>query len=81
MATTPYGGSSGVGTVFKLNTNGSGFTLLRSFTGTGGDGAYPSYTTLVKGSNGILYGTTRSGDTDGIGTVFKLNATAADIPC
>jgi uncharacterized repeat protein (TIGR03803 family) len=72
--TTPYGGSSGVGTVFKLNTNGSGFTLLRSFTGTGGDGAYPSYTTLVKGSNGILYGTTRSGGTDGIGTVFKLNA-------
>src|SRR5438552_18727988 len=41
------GGSLGVGTVFKVNTDGTGFTNLHSFTEatyplyTNGDGAYP----------------------------------------
>src|SRR5438876_10458 len=32
--TAYYGGSSGSGTVFKVNTNGTGFTTLHSFTAT-----------------------------------------------
>src|ERR1035437_10288545 len=38
--TAQYGGSSGQGTVFKVNTNGTGFTNLYSFTG-GSDGSTP----------------------------------------
>src|SRR6267154_5430154 len=38
--TTTAGGSSGNGTVFAVNTNGSGFTNLYSFTG-GNDGGVP----------------------------------------
>jgi len=30
--TAPYGGQFGYGTVFKLNTNGTGFTVLKHFT-------------------------------------------------
>src|SRR5437867_2898822 len=39
--TAAGGGSSGNGTVFKVNTDGTGFTNLYSFTG-GNDGADPT---------------------------------------
>jgi uncharacterized repeat protein (TIGR03803 family) len=71
--TTGYGSPSAIeGTVFKLNTNGSGFTVLHPFTGLGGDGENPG-AALVQGSDGMLYGTTGSGGTYDAGTVFKLN--------
>src|SRR5258706_1038343 len=63
--TAAYGGSSGNGTVFKVNTDGAGFTNLHSFTGGSG---YPSYTnsagtypdaSLILSSH-ILYGTAAS---------------------
>src|SRR5262245_64092779 len=65
------GGTNDAGTVFKLNKDGSGYTILRWFTGTGGDGASPSG--LVEGQDGVLYGTTLGGGTNDAGTVFKLN--------
>ena len=37
--TTEEGGSSGKGTVFAMNTDGTEFTTLHTFTG--GDGAFP----------------------------------------
>src|SRR5437870_4613516 len=45
--TTEDGGNSGVGTVFAVKTNGTGFTNLHSFTGfsfprINSDGAYPN---------------------------------------
>src|SRR6266446_10492681 len=40
--TATYGGSSGNGTVFKVNTDGTGFTNLHSFTA--GSGPYYAYT-------------------------------------
>lgn len=64
------GGAFNRGTVFKVNTDGTGFTTLYSFAGSDyGDGAYP-YGGLVLASN-ILYGTTLSGG--GAGTVFAIN--------
>src|SRR5258708_6814701 len=36
--TTGYGGGSGQGTVFAVNTDGTGFTNLHSFTATSCDG-------------------------------------------
>ena len=54
--TTYYGGTSGAGTVFKLDTSGKE-TVLYSFTWTGGDGGYPERG-LMRDAQGNLYGTT-----------------------
>lgn len=48
------------------------FTNLYSFTGAK-DGANP-YAGLVQGSDGNLYGTTSSGGTNNLGTVFKISS-------
>ncbi len=76
--TTSQGGTSGLGTVFKLDTTGKE-TVLYSFTGTGGDGANP-YTGLVRDTPGNLYGTTRMGGdpTCQCGTVFKVDTTGKE---
>src|ERR1035437_1962300 len=63
------GGSSGYGTVFKLNTNGAGFTNMHSFNYSGG--AYPQAGLILSGST--LYGTASQGGTNGYGTVFAVN--------
>jgi len=71
------GGSSGYGTVFAINTNGTGFTNLHAFTapdrnyGTNSDGAYPSAGLILSGD--ILYGTAYEGGSSGNGTVFAIN--------
>lgn len=67
--TTRNGGSSGLGTVFKLSTNGTGHTMLKHFAGS--DGSEPWGSLLLSG--GVLYGTTFSGGASGLGTVFKVN--------
>jgi len=70
------GGSAGSGTLFKLGTNGAGYTVLKTFsaadpdTGTNSDGANP-YTDLML-SGVTLFGTAESGGTGGNGTVFML---------
>ncbi|HZL78481.1 MAG TPA: choice-of-anchor tandem repeat GloVer-containing protein [Candidatus Limnocylindrales bacterium] len=81
--TTSEGGSSGNGTVFKINTDGTGFTTLYSFTATtlpeaGGynnDGATPMGSLVLAGNT--LYGTTSAGGTGGGGTVFSLSLQSA----
>jgi uncharacterized repeat protein (TIGR03803 family) len=70
--TTFFGGTNDSGTVFKLNKDGSGYKVLRSFSGLSGDGGNPD-TALVQGTDGTLYGTTFFGGTNDSGTVFKLN--------
>jgi uncharacterized repeat protein (TIGR03803 family) len=71
--TTPNGGSSGNGTVFKLAPSSSGYTesVLYSFSG-GSDGAYP-YASLILDAAGSLYGTTTRGGASQDGVVFKLS--------
>jgi uncharacterized repeat protein (TIGR03803 family) len=69
--TTSIGGLFGAGTVFRVNTDGSGFTNLHSFTNNSTDGANP-YAGLVLSGN-TLYGTANSGGRLGLGTVFKVN--------
>jgi len=68
--TALYGGSSGYGVVFALNTDGTGFTNLHSFT-SASDGANP-YAGLVLSGN-TLYGTAYVGGSSGYGTVFAVN--------
>jgi uncharacterized repeat protein (TIGR03803 family) len=77
--TTAQGGSApngGKGTVFAINTDGSGFTNLFSFPAINGfginnNGAYPE-ASLVLSSN-TLYGTAQGGGTNGSGTIFAIN--------
>ena len=90
--TTEYGGSggnttapfSGQGTIYKLNTDGTGYSVLHSFTtnsvylGTP-DGQYPS-AGLVQAADGTLFGTTLNGGYlatsspgSGYGTAYRIN--------
>ena len=64
------GGSSGDGTVYAINTNGTGFTTLYNFTD-GNDGGYP-YAGLILGGS-TLYGVAEEGGSSGYGTVFALS--------
>ncbi len=66
---TQYGGASGDGAIFKINTNGTGFVLLHSFIGT--DGLYPFGSPIIKGST--LYGMAWNGGASSFGTIFKMN--------
>ncbi len=76
--TAAYGGSSGNGTVFAVNTDGTGFTNLHSFTALdaatdtiNSDGANPFAGLIVSGKT--LYGTATFGGSSGNGTVFAVN--------
>ncbi len=77
--TARQGGEWGNGTVFKLNTDGTGFTILHQFTALisngnapyNSDGAFPEGGLVVSGNT--LYGTARAGGERGKGTVFCLN--------
>jgi len=63
------GGISNKGTLFRINTDGSGFAVLHTFTGA--DGNYLTAGLIL--SNNILYGTAFSGGASGNGTVFKVS--------
>ncbi len=71
--TAHYGGASGYGTVFKVDTAGT-LTTLYAFTG-GADGGYPQ-AGLVRDSKGNLYGMASVGGSavgySGNGTVFEI---------
>lgn len=67
--TAVFGGSSGGGTVFSVNTDGTAFRTLHNFNGA--DGTRP-YGGLIM-SNNTLYGTTLYGGSTGNGTVFKIS--------
>lgn len=78
--TAQTGGSSSNGTVFAINTNGTGFKTLHSFTarsenngpgGTNSDGVHPSSGVVL--SVNTLYGTTYAGGSSDGGTVFSVN--------
>jgi uncharacterized repeat protein (TIGR03803 family) len=66
--TTAYGGASGYGVVYKLNT---AETVLYNFTG-GSDGGNPSGS-LILDSAGNLYGTTGYYGAAGYGVVYKVD--------
>jgi uncharacterized repeat protein (TIGR03803 family) len=75
--TTPFGGGSGDGTIFRITPTGEE-TVLYSFRGGTANGANP-YTALVQGDDGSFYGTTQAGGNEnsnpcggGCGSLFKI---------
>ena len=80
--TTELGGSSGNGTVFKLNPDGTGYTNFYSFTAgsgefgnsppiTNSDGARPRAELIL--SSNTLYGTASQGGRFSDGSVFAIS--------
>jgi len=72
------GGDAGCGVVYELTRQADGSwteSVLYSFTGQNGDGAYP--TGVAIGQSGALYGGTLGGGDTGFGTVFELQPPAA----
>jgi uncharacterized repeat protein (TIGR03803 family) len=79
---TANGGSADKGVLYKINPDGSGYSIVHSFTGlsfenavlsetaNADDGAYPSGTPLVISST--IYGMTENGGTNGTGCIFKI---------
>jgi uncharacterized repeat protein (TIGR03803 family) len=75
--TAGYGGTNGNGTVFAVNTDGTGFTNLYTFTANGNsDGVNPNGGLILSGNT--LYGTAYGGGTNGSGTVFAVNTDGTD---
>jgi uncharacterized repeat protein (TIGR03803 family) len=74
--TTEWGGTAGLGTVFKLTPNSEGGwseSILHTFSG-GGDGGHPFVGSLAFDAYGNLYGTTSGGaGTGSEGTVYRLS--------
>ncbi|MDB6153192.1 MAG: 3-carboxymuconate cyclase [Chthoniobacteraceae bacterium] len=66
--TTNSGGTSGLGTVFKMTPAGNLTTLISLTANTGSR----SGAGLVAGSDGNFYGTARNGGAGNLGTVFKI---------
>jgi uncharacterized repeat protein (TIGR03803 family) len=82
FGTTAEGGDSacnapqGCGTTFRMAPDGTGYSVLRTFTGGPNDGAFPN--SLMQATDGLLFGTTAEGGSSacnapqGCGTIFRM---------
>jgi uncharacterized repeat protein (TIGR03803 family) len=68
--TTSLGGNNSAGTVFKINTDGSGFQIIEHFD-FASTGYSPQGDLLLSGDT--LYGTTHAGGANGGGTVYSID--------
>ena len=66
---------NGMGAVYRVDTNGSNYAVLHSFTGS--DGATPR-AEVLQASDGWLYGTTEKGGVSDGGTVFRMRTNGSD---
>jgi uncharacterized repeat protein (TIGR03803 family) len=69
--TTVGGGAHGNGTVFAFDLTSQQIQTLWDFGNIPGDGAAPQGNLVM--ANGFLFGTTQSGGTYGLGTVYKID--------
>jgi uncharacterized repeat protein (TIGR03803 family) len=67
--TTLRGGAQDKGTVYRLATDGTGFSVLYEFDGSNGENPEGS---LAVGPDGALYGTTLQGGADNRGVIYKI---------
>ena len=74
--TAVAGGTAHCGTLYSIQSNGTGFQLLHSFTGTMGDGANPYDGVAI--SDSCLYGETPSGGYNDNGIIFSVAKDGTD---
>jgi hypothetical protein len=67
---TVNGGSNLNGYLFRIDTTGTNFTILRDLSNS--DGGSP-WTAMIQGSDGLIYGGTQIWGTNGGGTLFRMN--------
>ena len=67
---TGNGGAGGFGTIFRVKTNGSSFSVVHNFLET--DGAAP-YSTPLLHTNGKIYGLTEVGGTSDNGVMYAVD--------
>lgn len=67
--TTLRGGAPDKGTVFRIATDGTAFSVLYEFDGTNGENPEG---TLAVGPDGALYGTTLQGGAENRGVIYKI---------
>ncbi len=65
---TAFGGTSNMGTLFKIMPDGTGFSTIFNFTGP--NGSNPRGSLIYDGT--FLYGMTTLGGTNNLGTIFKI---------
>jgi len=70
--TAETGGSAGHGLLFRINRDGTGFTVVHNLCSSPNctDGLYGGFS--VVGADGNLYGTTYAGGADDGGTIFRV---------
>jgi hypothetical protein len=62
-----------MGTVFQINTDGTGYARVHNFSGGNSDGANPiDDVILVSGTPNTLYGMTEAGGKCNIGVIFSI---------
>lgn len=74
--TNSTGGASNVGTIFKMDGVSHAISTLITFNTT--NGATPRGG-LIADPDGNLYGTTKDGGANGLGTVFKINPSTSSL--
>lgn len=72
--TTLRGGQPDKGTIYRIATDGTAFTVLHEFDGANGENPEG---TLVVGDDGALYGTTLQGGEDNRGTIYRITTAGA----
>ncbi|MEO6883613.1 MAG: choice-of-anchor tandem repeat GloVer-containing protein [Bacteroidia bacterium] len=74
---TSAGGTNGLGNIFSIQTNGTGYTDLHDFAGGTADGSGPSSDLIIIGST--LYGMTPQGGANGAGVIFSISTSGGAI--
>ena len=64
------GGNNGAGTIFKISSTGV-YTIIHHFANST-DGSFPQGS-LIQGPDGYLYGMTKEGGANNVGTIFKVS--------
>jgi uncharacterized repeat protein (TIGR03803 family) len=70
---TAGGGSTGGGTLFKIQEDGAAYTTVRQFNGGTADGLHP-LRELIVANDGALYGVAKKGGSANKGILFKIDA-------
>ena len=67
------GGTADKGSIFRINKDGTGFTILHSFPSTGASGTHPRGGLVLLGEN--LYGVANAGGRNEAGALFRISKT------
>jgi len=67
---TASGGADGNGFIFRMDTTGANFVILRDLSGSDGGS---SWTDMIQASDSLIYGGTFTGGALGGGTIFRMN--------